>query len=56
MPDEKEAERTYDAVLEIDEEYEPKVTAAEAEALKPIQKEFMESYLANREKCRWRNG
>lgn len=50
MPDEKEAERTYDAVLEIDEEYEPKVTAAEAEALKPIQKEFMESYLANRDK------
>lgn len=50
MPDEKEAERTYDAMLEIDEEYEPKVTAAEAEALKPIQKEFMESYLANRDK------
>lgn len=50
MADEKEAERSFDAVLEIDEEYAPKVTEAEAEALKPIQKEFMQSYLANRDK------
>ena len=48
MPDGKEAERTYDAVLEIDEEYEPKVTAAEAEALK----------LSRRSSCKatWRTG
>lgn len=45
MPDE-----VYNAELVVDEEYEPRITQAEAEALKPIQKEFMESYLANRDK------
>lgn len=43
-------EEVYNAELVLDEEYEPKITPAEAEALKPIQKEFMESYLANRDK------
>ena len=44
------AEPSYDAVLLIDDEFEPPITIAEAEALKPIQKEFMTSYFANRDK------
>ena len=42
-------EWTYDAVLAVDEELAPKISIDEAQALKPIQKRFMESYLEHRD-------
>lgn len=39
----------HDAILAIDEELAPKISVDEAQALKPIQKEFMESYLRHRD-------
>lgn len=39
----------HDAVLAIDEELAPKIFTYEAQALKPIQKRFMESYLEHRD-------
>lgn len=42
-------ELTYDAVLAVDEELAPKISIDEAQALKPIQKKFMESYLEHRD-------
>ncbi len=42
-------EINYDAVLAIDEELMPRISISEAQALKPIQKEFMESYLKHRD-------
>lgn len=39
----------YDAILAIDEEIAPKIFTYEAQALKPIQKKFMESYLEHRD-------
>lgn len=39
-----------DELLFIDDELEPKISLNEAEALKPIQKEFMESYFKNRDR------
>lgn len=44
------SEVQQDRILAIDEELAPKITAQEAEALKPIQKKFMESYLEHRDK------
>lgn len=43
-------ERNYDAVLVIEDEYESAISVNEAEALKSIQKRFMESYLENKDK------
>ncbi len=42
-------ELKYDAILAIDEELAPKISTYEAQALKPIQKKFMESYLEHRD-------
>lgn len=42
-------ELKYDAILAIDEEIAPKISTYEAQALKPIQKKFMESYLEHRD-------
>lgn len=39
----------YDGVLLIDETLQPAVTLSEANALKPLQKQFMESYIASRD-------
>lgn len=44
------ADPSYDAVLLIDDDFEPPITIEEAEALKPIQKKFLASYFANRDK------
>lgn len=43
----KETETT--AILAIDEDLAPQISADEAQALKPIQKKFMESYLEHRD-------
>lgn len=43
----KEIETT--AILAIDEDLAPQISADEAQALKPIQKKFMESYLEHRD-------
>ena len=37
------------AILAIDEDLAPQISADEAQALKPIQKKFMESYLEHRD-------
>ena len=37
-----------EAILAVDEELAPSISMDEAQALKPIQKKFMESYLSNR--------
>ena len=42
-------ELNYDTILAIDEELAPKISIEEAQALKPIQKQFMESYLEHRD-------
>lgn len=42
-------ERNESTILAIDEELLPKLSVNEAEALKPIQKQFMESYLAHKD-------
>ena len=43
-------ELKHDAILlVIDEELAPKISTYEAQALKPIQKKFMESYLEHRD-------
>ncbi len=39
----------YDGILLIDEALQPAVTLQEANALKPLQKQFMESYIASRD-------
>lgn len=44
------ADEIYDAVILIDDEFEQKITKEEAEALKPIQKKFITSYLDNKDK------
>lgn len=40
----------YDGILLIEADNDPRIAQSEAEALMPIQKSFMESYIANREK------
>lgn len=40
----------YDGILLIDEEFKPMLSQQEANELKPLQKRFMESYVANRDK------
>lgn len=42
-------ELKHDAILALDEELAPKISTYEAQALKPIQKRFMESYLEHRD-------
>lgn len=44
------SEEYYDGILLIDAQDDPRISDEEAAALQPIQKAFMESYIANREK------
>ena len=45
----KETKTKTTAILAIDEDLAPQISADEAQALKPIQKKFMESYLEHRD-------